>query len=168
MVKLALNSIFWDCKFPQGHNFLILGCPPTQMIWASSQENLSLVLCEQQRHRPACASVQTDKHLCHSRIGKYHIYTCHQGIFNYQLVSVAEETGLRLALSETLKTGFVATRLICCLVWFSANRHQPVQDSASPTKCSYQHNVVRPEFFYKLIYGIFFSDLGSRGRKKNK
>ena len=24
----------------------------------------------------------------------------------------------------------------------------------------------RPEFFYKLIYGIFFSDLGSRGRKK--
>ena len=24
----------------------------------------------------------------------------------------------------------------------------------------------RPDFFYKLIYGIFFSDLGSGGRKK--
>ena len=29
------------------------------------------------------------------------------------LVSVAEETGLSLALSETLKTGFVATRPVC-------------------------------------------------------
>ena len=33
------------------------------------------------------------------------------------------------------------------------------------------HNVwmlIRPEFFYYLIYGNFFSDLGSGGRKKNK
>ena len=28
------------------------------------------------------------------------------------------------------------------------------------------NNGLRPEFFYKLIYGNFFSDLGSRGRKK--
>ena len=29
--------------------------------------------------------------------------------------------------------------------------------------------ILRPEFFYKLIYGNFFSDLGSGGRKiKNK
>ena len=27
---------------------------------------------------------------------------------------------------------------------------------------------IRPEFFYKLIYGNFFSDLGSGGRKKKK
>ena len=29
-----------------------------------------------------------------------------------------------------------------------------------------QHSLLRPEFFYKLVYWIFFSDLGSRGRKK--
>ena len=27
---------------------------------------------------------------------------------------------------------------------------------------------IRPEFFYELIYGNFFSDLGSGGRKKKK
>ena len=27
-------------------------------------------------------------------------------------------------------------------------------------------HLIRPEFFYKLIYGNFFSDLGSAGRKK--
>ena len=31
----------------------------------------------------------------------------------FQLVYVAEETGLKLALSETPKTGFLATRPIC-------------------------------------------------------
>ena len=50
----------------------------TIYIWASSRENLSSVLCEQQRHRPACASAQSDQRLCYSLIGKYHIYTCHQ------------------------------------------------------------------------------------------
>ena len=29
--------------------------------------------CKQQRHRPACASAQSDQRLCHSHIGKYHI-----------------------------------------------------------------------------------------------
>ena len=33
-------------------------------------------------------------------------------ISTFLLVSVAEETGLKLALSETLKTGFLATRPI--------------------------------------------------------
>ena len=35
-------------------------------------------------------------------------------ISTFELVSVAEETDLKLALSETPKTGFVATRPICC------------------------------------------------------
>ena len=30
-------------------------------------------VCEQQRRRPACASVQSDQCLCYSLIGKYHI-----------------------------------------------------------------------------------------------
>ena len=42
-------------------------------IWASTRENLSSGVCEQQRHRPACASAQSDQRLCYSLIGKYHI-----------------------------------------------------------------------------------------------
>ena len=34
-------------------------------------------------------------------------------ILIFQLVSVVEETGLRLAFSETLKTGFVVSRPLC-------------------------------------------------------
>ena len=37
--------------------------------------------------------------------------TCEISIF--KLVSAAEETGLKLALSETRKTGFLGTRPIC-------------------------------------------------------
>ena len=33
---------------------------------ASAQENLSSGVCKQQRRRPACASEQTDQHLCYS------------------------------------------------------------------------------------------------------
>ena len=33
-----------------------------------------LGVCEQQKHRPACTSVQSDQRLCYSLIGKY-IYT---------------------------------------------------------------------------------------------
>ena len=40
--------------------------------WASTRENLSSVVFEQQMHRPACASTQSDQHLCYSFIGKYH------------------------------------------------------------------------------------------------
>ena len=42
-------------------------------IWASSQENLSKGVCENHRRRPACASAQSDQHLCYSLLGKYHI-----------------------------------------------------------------------------------------------
>ena len=31
------------------------------------------MVCKQQRRRPACASAQTDQHLCYSQFGKYHI-----------------------------------------------------------------------------------------------
>ena len=46
--------------------------------WVSSRENLSSGGgggggCEQQRHRPACASAQNDQRLCYSLIGKYHM-----------------------------------------------------------------------------------------------
>ena len=51
--------------------------------WASSRENLSSVVCEQQRRRPACASAQSDQRLCFSRFGKYHIQTCYKPNFNF-------------------------------------------------------------------------------------
>ena len=34
-------------------------------IWASSRENLPSGICEQQRRRPACASVQSDQRCCY-------------------------------------------------------------------------------------------------------
>ena len=45
-------------------------------IWASTRENLSSMVCEQHRCRPACTSGQTDLHLYNSLTGKYHISTC--------------------------------------------------------------------------------------------
>ena len=40
---------------------------------ASSRQNLSPGVCEQQSRRPACTSAQSDQHLCYSLIGKYHM-----------------------------------------------------------------------------------------------
>ena len=71
-----------------------------------TQEQPSSQVCEQQRGRPACASAQSDQRLCYSLLGKYLLHLL--GV-KFQF-SVAEETGLSLGLSETLKTGFVATR----------------------------------------------------------
>ena len=70
---------------------------------------------KQQRHRPACSSMQSEQHLCYSLIGKY-ILTCRSN-FNFIAISVAEQPGLSLALSEFLKTGFVATRPILLLMY---------------------------------------------------
>ena len=52
-------------------------------IWASSRENLSSGVCEQQRRRPACASAQSDQCLCYS--------LATNKISNFYLVFVAEE-----------------------------------------------------------------------------
>ena len=40
-------------------------------------------VCEQQRCRPACASAQSDQHLCYLCIGKYHILTSYEQNFNF-------------------------------------------------------------------------------------
>ena len=42
-------------------------------IWASTRENLSSGVCEQQGRRPACAYAQSDQRLCYSRFVKYNI-----------------------------------------------------------------------------------------------
>ena len=43
------------------------------ILWASTRENLSLGVYEQQRRRPACALAKSDQRLCYSLIVKYHI-----------------------------------------------------------------------------------------------
>ena len=67
--------------------------------WASTRENLSSEGCEQQRHRPACASAQSDQRLCFSLFGKYHFQTCHKRNFNF-LASLCSST-------DWLETHFV-------------------------------------------------------------
>ena len=68
-------------------------------------------VCEQPRHIPACASAQTVQRLCYSFFFlesiTFRLATSEISIF--QLVSLAEETGLSLPSSVTLKTGFVAS-----------------------------------------------------------
>ena len=68
------------------------------IIWASTQQNLSLGVCEKQRHRPACASAQSDQRLCfrflESIMSK--LATC--SFSTFLLVYVAEQAGLNLAL----------------------------------------------------------------------
>ena len=56
--------------------------PPTHQLvrdkWASLRENLSLVVCEQHRRRPACTSLQTVQRLCYSLFGNYYMETCYR------------------------------------------------------------------------------------------
>ena len=76
-------------------------------IWASTRENLSL----------GTTQVQTSPHP-RSLISVFVILLLESFICKlatgeiFEIVSVAEETGLNLALTETLKTGFLASRPI--------------------------------------------------------
>ena len=83
---------------------------PVMIKWASTRENMSSVAWEQQRRRPACASAQTDKRLCYSLIGKYHIKSCCNKK-NTVLASLCSWAGWYfVAWSETPKTCFLASR----------------------------------------------------------
>ena len=61
------------------------------IIWALMRANLSSEVCEQQRHRPACASTQSDQCLCYSlwetpllfALRKYQIFTWYERNFNF-------------------------------------------------------------------------------------
>ena len=85
------------------------------------RKNLSSGVCEKPRRRPACASAQSDQRLCFSLFAFfsiiYKLASCDFSTF--YLVSVAEQAGLNLALSETLKTGFLATGPKILIVMFS-------------------------------------------------
>ena len=63
------NSLIWDSTVAIATSILWI-----KDIWAAStRENLSLVVCKQQRRRPACTSVQSNQRLCYSLFGKYHM-----------------------------------------------------------------------------------------------
>ena len=85
-------------------------------IWAAARENLSSGVCEQTSadqpaHPHSLISAFVIRFLesiiCKPAIGEISIFL---------LVSVAEETGLKLVLSDTPKTGFLATRPISCSI----------------------------------------------------
>ena len=88
------------------------------ILCASTRQNLYSGVCKQQRRRPACSSGQSGHQrslinafvipFLKSIISK--LATSKISIF--LLVSVAEQTGLNLTLSEALMTGFVALRPI--------------------------------------------------------
>ena len=71
---------------------------------------LAFGACKEQRRRPACTSAQSGQCLWYSLIEKYHSKLATSEISIFLLVSVAEHFGLCMSWSETLKTGFLATR----------------------------------------------------------
>ena len=73
---------------------------------------LVFALCEQQRHRSACASAQSDQYLCCSLLSIIPVLALAE-ISRLYLASAAEQTNLGLTLSKITKTGFLVTWLIC-------------------------------------------------------
>ena len=75
----------------------------SRVIWVSSRENLSLGVCEQHMHRPHRLISAFVIRLTESNISR--LATSEISIF--YLVFVAEQAGLNLTVSETLKKVFL-------------------------------------------------------------
>ena len=69
-----INVYFFACLVPDNIRNASTFCEYTDskkfryIIWARSCENVSYDICEQQRRRSACASAQSDQHLCCSHL----------------------------------------------------------------------------------------------------
>ena len=75
-----------------------------------------LAICEQQRCRSACASAQSDQHLCCSLLRKYNLpLVSISEISSLYLASVAAQAGLCLTGSQTPKTGFLMRKSVLAL-----------------------------------------------------
>ena len=68
-------------------------------------------ICEQQSRRSACASAQSDQHLCCSLLHSIIPLLSKAKISGPWLVSEAEQADLSRIWSKTPKTGFLVTRL---------------------------------------------------------
>ena len=88
------------------------------IIWALPRENLSSGVFKQHRRRPACASAQSYQHICYSLFKSAVCKLAAGEILISLLVSLADETSLKLTLLDTPKTGFLTTRPIL-LMYFS-------------------------------------------------
>ena len=80
-------------------NFVLYNLIPATKTWATSWENLSYAICQQQRrtstyaHQPA----QSDQHLCCSLPRKYNSYICYiHNLKNPASYLVAEQAGFTL------------------------------------------------------------------------
>ena len=94
----------------------------SRLIYGPRREKTCLRrFAKQHMHRPACTSAQSDQRLCYSLLESIISKFATSAISIFYLVSVAEETGLKLALSETPNRGFLATRPILLLTRRSPN-----------------------------------------------
>ena len=78
----------------------------TIYISAGPWENVFYVICEQQRRRSACASAQSDQRLCFRCLDSIISLDSIAEISRLKLASVAAQTGLCLAWSETPEDTF--------------------------------------------------------------
>ena len=69
---------------------------PPSTLRSGSGPDVSIAICEQQRCRSACASAQSDQHLCFSLLIYYNTYTCSIQSFKILASFVAEQVGLNL------------------------------------------------------------------------
>ena len=81
--------------------------------------------CKQQRCRSACASAQSDQHLCFRCLDSIIPLVSISEIPSLCLASVAAQACLSLTRSKTPKTGFLVTRLNyqSSLIWVCLPRH---------------------------------------------
>ena len=67
--------------------------------------------CEQQRRRSACASTQSDQHLCYRWLDSIISLVSISEISSLYIASVAAQAGLCLTWPQSLKTGFLVMGL---------------------------------------------------------
>ena len=91
-------------------------------------------ICEQHWRRSACASAQSDSAF---------VVRCRDSIIvsiseisSLKLASVAVQAGLSLNWSQTQKTGFLVTRLIWPLLYFSMMQSEKLKHDIFPIDCN--------------------------------
>ena len=64
LISNGVHSGMGTVKLLAHRKLSMLEQSEVEIIWARSCENVSYGICEQQRYRSACASAQSDQHLC--------------------------------------------------------------------------------------------------------
>ena len=87
------------------------------IIFSFEPGHVSYGICEQQRCRLACASAQSDQHLCCLLLRQYDIYTCSIKSFTILASFVAEQAGLNLTWSKIPKDTFLPDIALLWIAW---------------------------------------------------